>query len=66
VLDQGRQKWLRYKKGIYANWTDIYGKPNIELVWYSSRKRKEKGRPQEKGPRTGIRKDKIAGGRRGR
>jgi hypothetical protein len=38
VLDQGRQKGLRYEKGIYANRTDIYGKPNIELVRYSSRK----------------------------
>jgi hypothetical protein len=42
VLDQGRQKGLRYKKGIYANRTDMYGKPNIGLVRYSSRKRKEK------------------------
>jgi hypothetical protein len=66
VLDQGRQKGLRYEKGIYANRTDIYGKPNIGLVWYSSRKRKEKGRLREKGPRIGIRKDKIAGGHRGR
>jgi hypothetical protein len=31
VLDQGRQKGLRYKKGIYANRTDIPGNPNIEL-----------------------------------
>jgi hypothetical protein len=42
VLDQGRQKGLRYKKGIYANRTDIHGKPNIELVWYSSRNRRKK------------------------
>ncbi len=25
MLDQGRQKGLRYKKGIYANRRDIYG-----------------------------------------
>jgi hypothetical protein len=37
VLDQGQQKGLRYKKGIYANRTDIYGNLNIELVRYSSR-----------------------------
>ncbi len=43
MLDQGRQKGLRYKKGIYANRMDIYGKPNIGLVWHSPRKRKEKG-----------------------
>jgi hypothetical protein len=40
------------------NRTDIHGKPNIELVWYSSRKRKEKGRLRENGQRirtrTGI------------
>jgi hypothetical protein len=45
---------------------DIYGKPNIGLVRYSSRKRKEKGRPPEKDQEAGTRKDKIAGGCRGR
>jgi hypothetical protein len=49
VLDQGWQKGLRYKKGIYANWTDIHGKPNIGLVQYSSRKRKEKEKLRENG-----------------
>ena len=52
VLDQGRQKGLRYKKGIYANRTDIHGKPNIELVRYSSRKREEKGEMRENGQET--------------
>ncbi len=42
MLDQVRQKGLRYKKGIYANRTDIHGNPNIELVRYSLRKWKEK------------------------
>ncbi len=58
--DQGRQKGLRYKKGIYANRTDIYGKPNIGIVRHSSRNRKKKGRLQEKGSRIGIRKYKTA------
>ncbi len=62
MLDQGRQKGLRYKKGIYANRTDVYGKPNIGLVRHSSRKRKEKGRRREKGLRTGTRKYKTAVG----
>ncbi len=30
-------------KGIYAKRTDIHGKPNLELVRYSSGKQKEKG-----------------------
>ncbi len=64
MLDQGRPKGLRYKKGIYANRTDTHGKPNIELVWYSSKKRKEKGRLRGNGQRirTRTRIVQIAGG----
>ncbi len=51
VLDQGQQKGLRYKKGIYANRTDIHWKPNIGLIRYSSRKRKQKGILRENGQR---------------
>jgi hypothetical protein len=58
VLDQGRQKGLRYKKGIYANRTDIYGKPNIELVRYSSRK-EGKGKLRENGQRLGTEERKF-------
>ncbi len=63
MLEQGRQKGLRYKKGIYANRTDIHGKPNTELVRYSSRKRKEKEdceKTDRDRTRTGI--VQIAGG----
>ncbi len=43
VLDQGRQKGLRYNKGIYANWTDIHGKPNMGLYGIA----RENGRKKE-------------------
>jgi hypothetical protein len=52
VLDQGRQKGLRYKKGIYANRTDVHGKPDLELVRYSSRKWEEKGNCKKTDKRT--------------
>jgi hypothetical protein len=54
VLDQGRQKGLRYKRAFMQIGRIHTENRNLELVWYSSRKQEEKGKLQAKGPRTGI------------
>ncbi len=41
MLDQGRQKGLRYKKGIYANRTDIYENRILGLYGIARKGRKK-------------------------